>query len=179
MDNSIILPTKMSRDLEFCMNSDLEWAGLISMESVGNDFLIRDCHLLEQQENSASISFFEDSAIEFRAKGLEIMDVHTHSRKEGTLIKGYDPYWSVGKKRALQMKSGMITKDNFYISMQDSADSEVMEYLNSKEIIYALFVHPAYKTEGQLMSKDKICFTAFKYDPSSLGYVREIPLLIN
>ena len=41
-----------------------------------------------------------------------------------------------------------------------------------------IFVHPAYGTEGKLMSRDLVAITCYEYDQSQKFGIKELPLIV-
>jgi len=175
MIDNILIKRREKEAFDSIMDSDLEWIGLLGAEKTTEGFLVTESKLIEQAENRASLLQLEDYCKYLSEKKAIIID--SHSRKNGKIIMPYDPYWSVGRKMSQNLTSGTIY-NNFYISKNEKADSDVIEYLQLIGIQYAIFAHPSFKSEGNIMTSDKIQLTGYKYNSESLGRVLEIPLKI-
>lgn len=106
------------------------------------------------------------------------MCIHSHGRKFGQRIETIDPYWSVGKSRYTTLgyggdEVGKVVDGRFYLSKNNLADSEVVEYFSKYGVIYNLFIHPLYGSEGKVMFEEKTEFSFFKFDSTNLGNVKE------
>lgn len=159
------------------MNSDIEWAGFFGAVERSGDLYICNAIYGKGMENSASLVPASSQLWRIIEEGLTPVDVHTHGRRNGDVIQRIDPYWSVGKQTAQGLQTGLIF-NQFYISKHDKADSEAMESCHNNNINYAVFIHPRFGSEGQIMSPDKVQITAYTYDATSLGRVREIGLKV-
>jgi len=101
-----------------------------------------------------------------------VLASHVHSRRFGDRIQSDDPYWSInGRNAGLPLNT--IVDRKFYISGRGGDDTAFESEHTKYGIQYHLFFHPAPGSEGQIMTHDKVMLTAFKYDPSRLGKVRE------
>lgn len=108
-----------------------------------------------------------------------LIDVHTHGRTFGETIREYDPYWTIACTGT--HPQGSVVNGKYYVSRRGGGDDIALEriaerLMNHRIAYYHLFVHPAYGSEGKPMSRDKVIFTAYKYDPSAVGRVKEIPV---
>ncbi len=194
MLEKIILTNDHVKGLNEMMNDNHEYMGTFLMEITNSGMnpldgvFCRggelDADQMDGDEKKALLQMMNKYAAlaKENPETYAIIQMHTHGRKFGELIQKYDPYWTI--KCTESRQPGKIVNDKFYVSKREGGDDlafKEMAELHIKKGIkfYHLFVHPEYKSEGTLMSEDKIKLTGYKFNPNNIGNVEEIPIEIS
>jgi len=175
----IFMPTDIKDMLYTLMGYPNEFSGLLIAERRKNGLIVFYGELDEGTEDKGSpwrIPGRIEGLIASNSERYTLVPAHSHSRRFGEVIDIIDPYWSANKELAGDYERGTVV-DNFFISRKQGGDSLVAEHFHKSGIDFHIFAHPAHGSEGQRMSRDKIRITAYKYNPSSIGRVREVPLI--
>lgn len=178
MLEQIIITEGLHNALIEASNSNNEYAGYILGEITPAGIKLINAAISENETNSASVNYIPKKywdKVQAEHNKYVLLSVHSHSVKLGDKIRWCDPLWSVkekpqspDEKRQFIQVPGAVTDDG-----------DVIEALYKKiGAEYALFVHPRFGSDGETMAREKVQVTAYKYDSSSVGKVKEIPLKI-
>jgi len=174
----IIINEELHNVLIEASNSNNEYAGYLLGEITPAGIKLVNAAIGENETNNASVNYIPKKywdQVQADPDKYVLLSVHSHSVKFGNKIRWCDPFWSVKKEpKTLEEKRQFIQ-----VSSAETDDGDVVEALHQKAgIEYALFVHPCFGSVGETMAQEKAQVTAYKYNPSSIGKVKEIPLQI-
>ncbi len=106
------------------------------------------------------------------SQSIAVISSHIHSRPFRTPIRKDDPYWSVKSTEA----PGTIIDGRFYATKDGGDDLAFAKENRLYDISHHLFVHPAFGSEGQIMTPEHVQLTPFSYQPNTIGNVNPLTL---
>ncbi|MBD3304520.1 hypothetical protein GF343_05210 [Candidatus Woesearchaeota archaeon] len=179
MLEQIIITEELHNALIEASNSSNEYSGYLLGELTPEGVKLVNAAIGETAANSASVNYIPKKywdKVHAEPDKYALLSVHSHSVKFCDKIRWCDPFWSIKK----EPKSPEEKRQFIQVSGAETDDGDVVEALRQKAgLEYALFVHPCFGSAGETMTKEKVQITAYKYDSSSVGKVKEIPLKID
>lgn len=184
MSEKILISRRHANSVIDLSNCDNEFIGYFLAERTPYGLQTLESVFVEAGENSTGtvaepeLQLFRDKATEYlravqRNSNLALIGSHAHSRKFGDRIRTDDPYWSVdGKKTRYPLDT--VVDRMFYISGRGGDDNAFEMDHDRYGVNHHIFVHPAFSSEGEIMTPHKARLTGFKYDQSRLGKVNQI-----
>lgn len=111
-----------------------------------------------------------------------------HARRYGDTIEVYDPYWTITVNECDDLP-GTIVEREFFVSRKiekgrrggDSAGLEgLVDFgrMVSVPLDKALFVHPRYGTEGQVMYRENVDIVVYEFAAGERFKVRRLEVKI-
>lgn len=178
MLEQIIINEELHNVLIEASNSDNEYAGYLLGELTTEGIKLINAAMGETVTNSASVNCIPKKywdKVQAEPSKYVLLSAHSHSVKFGDKIRWCDPFWSVKEKP----QSPDEKKQFIPVAGAETDDGDVVEALHQKiGLEYALFIHPRFGSTDETMAREKVQVTAYKYDSSSIGKVKEIPLKI-
>ena len=188
----LIIPADLDIRVRQLFDSDNEVGLWLLAEQHGEQTVPREYRLYQDGEDSVDARLVAGCPKEFldAVKGdpsrYELIPGHMHSRRDGSLIQVYDPYWTIPHETP-GCQPGTIVEGEFFVHPQPrrKGDSGAFQgganyFKDVHEIAIRrhLFVHPQYGSEGHGMASELLDYTVYELDPTSRFGVRRGELTI-
>ncbi len=183
----VIVPRTIDQAIVDAFDTDNELTCWFVGEIEETRITLRDYQFRPMSEMSASAFELSDplrAKLRAEPDRWELFHGHMHSRKYGNRIEIFDPYFSLPQKEGTP---GEIKEGKFYVTRKGPktvADSGGMSFWcswgkanSSKTTDKHIFVHPAYGSEGSIMTPALVTVTCYQHDPATIYTVQEIPVV--
>ena len=167
-------------------NSDLELSIWLLAKVKEERLIIEQAELTKDRPNNASATTVPENYLKLvkeSSENYELLTGHMHSRTYGKKIEIFDPYWTISQDN---YTPGQIIEEKFYVTRKEKSKGDT-EGIIARELYgkaigirlnKTLFIHAAYRSEGDIMTRELVKISAYEIDLSNNHKLKELKVII-